>query len=190
MTAALHDVPGFLLTAEHVVHLRTERLVLRRFTRADVGVLVELDSDPEVTRYVGLSEPTTPAVVEARMLPNFFGWYERHAAHGFWAAHESGTRAFIGWFHYRPAKVAPHEPELGYRLRRDAWGKGFATEGSRALVAHAFDVLGDPRVVAHAFRANRASTRVMEKVGMVFEREEIELGQPAVWYAIAAPRPR
>ena len=49
-------------------------------------------------------------------------------------------------------------------------------------------MLGDRRVVAHAFRANRASTRVMEKVGMVFEREEIEQGQPADWYAIDAPR--
>jgi RimJ/RimL family protein N-acetyltransferase len=187
---ALHDVPGFLLTPEHVVHLRTERLVMRRFTRDDVDLLVELDSDPAVTRYVGLTEPTTPAVVEGRILPTFLGWYEKHPAHGYWATHETATGAFIGWFHYRPTKSAPHELELGYRLRRDAWGKGFATEGSRALIAHAFDVLHDPRVVAHAFRANRASTRVMEKVGMTFEREEIEQGQPADWYAIDAPRPR
>ena len=112
-----------------------------------------------------------------------FGWYAKHPAHGFWATHEAATGAFIGWFHYRPAKVAPHDLELGYRLRRDAWGKGYATEGSRGLIAHAFDVLRDPRIVAHAFRANRASTRVMEKVGMVFEREELEDGQPLDWYA-------
>jgi len=184
---ALNDVPGFLLTPEHVVHLRTERLVLRRFTRDDVALIVELDSDPEVTRYVGLTEPTTPLIVEARVFPTVFGWYEKHPAHGFWATHEASTGAFIGWFHYRPAKVAPHELELGYRLRRDAWGKGYATEGSRALLAHAFDTLRDPRVVAHAFRANRASTRVMEKVGMSFEREELEDGQPLDWYGIDAP---
>jgi len=184
----LHDLPGFLLTPEHVVHLRTERLVMRRFTRDDVGLIVELDSDPEVTRYVGLTEPTTPAVIEARVFPTVFGWYEKHPAHGFWATHEAATGTFIGWFHYRPAKVAPHDLELGYRLRRQAWGKGFATEGSHALIAHAFDVLGDRRVVAHAFRANRASTHVMEKVGMTFEREEIEDGQPLDWYAIEAPR--
>ncbi len=181
---------GFLLTPAHAVHLRTERLVMRRFTRDDVGLFVELDSDPEVTRYVGMTEPTTPEVVVARVFPNVFGWYEKHAAHGFWATHEAATGAFVGWFHYRPAKVAPHDLELGYRLRRDAWGRGFATEGARALITHGFDVLGDPRIVAHAFRKNRASTRVMEKVGMRYEREEIEDGEPLDWYAITSAAPR
>lgn len=185
---ALTDVPGFLLTPVHVVHMRTERLVMRQFTREDVAVIVELDSDPEVTRYVGMTGPTTPHDVETRIFPNVFGWYAKHPAHGYWATHEAATGAFIGWFHYRPTKVAPHELELGYRLRREAWGKGFATEGARALIAHGFDVLRDPRVVAHAFRANRASTRVMEKVGMTREREELEDGQPLDWYGIDAPR--
>jgi RimJ/RimL family protein N-acetyltransferase len=187
---ALNDLPGFLLTPAHVVHLRSERLVMRRFTRDDVAIIVELDSDPQVTRFVGLTEPTTAAVVESRILPNTLAWYEKHPAHGYWAAHEIATGAFIGWFHYRPTKSPPDDLELGYRLRRDAWGNGYATEGSRALIAHAFDVLHDPRVVAHAFRANRASTRVMEKVGMTFVREVLEDGQPADWYALDAPSPR
>lgn len=178
---------GALLSPGHVVHLRTPRLVMRRFTADDVDILVELDSDPEVTRYVGLTEPTTPAIVASRVLPNVLGLYEANAAHGFFATHEIESGAFIGWFHYRPMKVPPHEPELGYRLRRSAWGKGYATEASRALIAHAFDVLHDTRVTAHAFRANRASTRVMEKVGMTFEREVLEDGQPADWYAITRP---
>lgn len=173
---------------DHVVHLRTERLVMRRFTPDDVDLIVDLDSDPEVLRYVGLAEPTTRAVVESRILPTTFAWYAKHRGHGYWATHAVATGAFMGWFHYRPAKVAPHDPELGYRLRRDAWGKGYATEGSRALIAHAFEVLHDTRVVAEAFRANRASTRVMEKVGMVLEREEIEDGQPLDWYGLHAPR--
>jgi RimJ/RimL family protein N-acetyltransferase len=179
---------GFVLSPEHVIHLRTERLVMRRFTQDDVELIVELDSDPEVTRWVGEPEPTTRTLVETLILPKLLGWHAAHANHGFWATHEVTTREFIGWFHYRPAKVAPHEPELGYRLRRAAWGKGYATEGSRALLAHAFEVLGDARVVAEAFRANRASTRVMEKLGMVHEREELEYGQPVDWYAVDAER--
>jgi RimJ/RimL family protein N-acetyltransferase len=176
--------PGFVLRDEHGVHLRSARLTLRRFTAEDVALLVELDSDPEVVRWVGQTEPTTAHVIEARILPAVLAWYARHPSHGYWAAHETASGAFLGWFHYRPARVTPHDLELGYRLRRSAWGKGFATEGGRALVAHGFDVLHDPCVVAHAFRDNRASTRVMEKIGMVRVREEHEDGAAVDWYGI------
>ena len=159
---------------------------MRRFTRDDAELFVELDSDPEVVRWVGNPEPTTVAVVESRVLPKIFAYYAAHPSQGLWATHEIATGEFIGWFHYRPAKAPPHDPELGYRLRRASWGKGYATEGSRALLARAFDELRDPRVVAEAFRANHASTNVMKKLGMVYEREEIENGEPLDWYAIDA----
>jgi RimJ/RimL family protein N-acetyltransferase len=179
---------GSLLTPQHIVHLRTERLVLRRFTRDDAELLIELDSDPEVVRWVGQREPTTHFVVATRVMPSFLGWHATHPNQGFWATHVEATGEFIGWFHYRPAKVAPHELELGYRLRRVAWGKGYATEGARALLARAFEDLREPRVVASAYRENRASTRVMEKVGMVRERDEIDRGQVLDWYGIDAQR--
>jgi RimJ/RimL family protein N-acetyltransferase len=83
-------------------------------------------------------------------------------------------------------KQPPHDLELGYRLRRASWKKGYATEGSRALLGHAFEKLGEKRVVAEAFRENVASTNVMKKVGMTFDREELEDGKPIDWYAIDA----
>ena len=63
---------------------------------------------------------------------------------------EKSTGDFLGWFHLRPAPDGgrPSEPELGYRLRRSAWGKGYATEGSRALIRKAFAELGAERVYA------------------------------------------
>ena len=175
---------GFFLAPEHVVHLRTERLVMRRFTNDDGELIVDLDSDPEVVRWVGNTEPTTLAVFENRIWPNISRASRIDPNHGYWATHEIGGGAFIGWFHYRPMKVAPHDLEVGYRLRRACWGKGYATEGSRALLARAFEELGQTRVVAEALRANHASTNVMKKLGMVFEREVIENGKPVDWYAI------
>ena len=73
----------------------------------------------------------------------------RFPGYGFWAAIEKTTGDFLGWFHYRPAPGdPPDQPELGYRLRCEAWGKGYATEGSRALIAKGFAEFGVQRVVA------------------------------------------
>ena len=69
--------------------------------------------------------------------------YERGDGYGIFAAVEKSTGRFLGWFHLRPGEGAgPDEPELGYRLVRAAWGKGFASEGSIALVDKAFRDLG------------------------------------------------
>jgi RimJ/RimL family protein N-acetyltransferase len=80
---------------------------------------------------------------------------------------EMATGAFLGWFHLRPQDGhPPDQPELGYRLRRSAWGKGYGTEGSRALIAKGFTELGARRVDASTYQDNLASRRVMEKSGM------------------------
>ena len=78
---------------------------------------------------------------------------------------------FLGWFHLRPGEGAgPLEPELGYRLRREVWGRGYATEGSRALIDKAFAELGAARVYASTMTVNTASRRVMEKAGLHYVR--------------------
>lgn len=149
------------------VVLETDRLVLRQFTAADLDSLVELDSDPDVMRYITGGRPTPREQVRDEVLPAFLAYYERFAGYGFWAAVEKATGQFLGWFHLRPPEGAnPDEPELGYRLLRSAWGKGYATEGSRALIRKAFTELGARRVYAETMAVNRGSWRVMEKVGM------------------------
>ena len=78
---------------------------------------------------------------------------------------------FLGWFEfYPPEGSGPEEAELGYRLRRTAWGKGYATEGSRALIRKGFTALGVRRVVASTMAVNVASRRVMEKAGLAYVR--------------------
>jgi RimJ/RimL family protein N-acetyltransferase len=107
----------------------------------------------------------------AETLQWWLGYYDRGERYGFWAAIEKSSGRFIGWFHLRPAEGAgPLEPELGYRLRRDAWGRGYATEGSRSLIDKAFAEFGADRVYASTMAVNTASRRVMEKTGMRFIR--------------------
>ena len=141
--------------------LRTERLSLRRITDAHLDELVELDSDPEVMRYISGGVPSTRASYE-ELLPRMTAFDD--VPFGFAAAYES--EAFVGWFHLRPSVADASMLELGYRLRRAAWGRGLATEGGRALIAYAFETLGQAEVDACTDPNNAASIRVMEKCGM------------------------
>ena len=153
------------------VFLETERLVLRRFTEADVDNLFDLDGDPEVMRFLTGGEPTPREVIRDETLPRILHYYERFAGFGFWAAIERSTGDFLGWFEFRPQEGSgTDEAELGYRLRRSAWGRGYATEGSRALIRKGFSELGVRRVVAETMAVNIASRRVMEKAGLTLER--------------------
>lgn len=157
------------------VVLETERLVLRRFTQADADLLLELDSDPEVMHFITGGRTSSRQEIEAEVLPGWLTYYERYAGYGFFAAHQrdpDGTAgAFVGWFHLRPDTDAPQdEPELGYRLHRWAWGRGYATEGSVALIDLAFTELGASRVVAETMVVHTASRAVMERAGMRLER--------------------
>jgi RimJ/RimL family protein N-acetyltransferase len=110
-------------------YLETERMVFRRFIRDDIELIVALDSDPGVKRYIDNDAPVDrDELIET--LDWWLGYYERTVGYGFWAAIEKATGEFLGWFHFRPGENAgPLEPELGYRLHRCAWGRGLGTEG-------------------------------------------------------------
>lgn len=154
-----------------LVFLETARLVLRRFTESDVDNLVGLDSDPDVMRFLTGGRPTPRDVIEHETLPMILRYYERFAGRGFWAAVEKSTGDFLGWFELRPVDDAnPDVVELGYRLRKSAWGRGYGAEGARALVRKGFTELGVQRVVAETMAVNVASRRVMEKAGLTLVR--------------------
>jgi RimJ/RimL family protein N-acetyltransferase len=152
------------------VFLETERMWLRRFTRDDAEVLLRLDEDPLVRTYVEDGEPVT--LEEAKnTIEHFLAYYERPEVFGFWAAVEKSTGAFLGWFHFRPHDRANgQEPELGYRLVSECWGKGYATEGSRALIDMGFTTADITRVVAQTMAVHAASRRVLEKCGLRLAR--------------------
>jgi RimJ/RimL family protein N-acetyltransferase len=153
------------------VYLDTERLTLRRFTGADADNLADLDRDPAVMRFLNGGVPTPREVIAREVLPRFLHSYARHDGYGVWAVIEKATGDFLGWFGFQPrADGDPGEIELGYRLRRSAWGKGYATEGARALIQKGFGELGAQRVVATTYQDNLASRRVMEKTGLRLAR--------------------
>jgi len=167
------------------------RIRLRAVTPDDAASLCALDADAEVRRYVHQPEAPTLASVRDSLIPRWQRTDAETPAVGYWVAEEAGDGSFLGWFHLRPPRAGTplreDDQELGYRLRRSAWGRGLATEGGRLLTAYAFERLNAPRVAAMALEANVASVRVMEKLGMTLvERWDYEPGTPAVAFAITA----
>src|SRR5258708_1049775 len=141
------------------VFLETERLLLREFTEGDADALFALDSDLDVMRYVGPYQLPDVEAYRRHIATKFLPYYSQGEGFGFWAAVEKVGGAFLGWFVLRPALdyrfaaeagYRPGDVDLGYRLRKAAWGRGYATEGSRALVRKAFTELRAESVVATA----------------------------------------
>ena len=158
-----------------IERLETERLALRAITVADIDLLVELDSDPVVMRLINGGRPSTRAEVEDTV--------DRSIGHR-WIAYDRATGAFVGWFTMRPSTKERSTRYLGYRLRRQAWGKGLATEGSRALIGATFARGDTERIRAQTMTVNTASRRVMEHCGLRYLRtffeewdEQIEGGE-------------
>lgn len=162
------------------VLLETSRLVLRQFTIADVDNLVALDSDRTVMRFINGGTPSDRKVIQKQIL-KWLAYYEKYEHYGLWASIEKSSKDFIGWFHFYPAientfavelnLVSDNEIALGYRLCQSRWGKGYATEASQALLTKGFNEWGVEKVSAWALIANKASIRVIEKVGLQFEKD-------------------
>jgi RimJ/RimL family protein N-acetyltransferase len=153
--------------------LETERLLLRELTADDADNLLELDGDPEVMRYLTGGKESSREYVETVIIPRILQTYLRFPGFGWYAAIEKATGAFQGWFGLWPPETGPvdlTQAEVGYRLRREAWGRGLATEGTRAVLARAFGELGVRRVWAETMAVNTRSRRVMEKCGLTYLR--------------------
>ncbi|GIH17648.1 GNAT family N-acetyltransferase [Rugosimonospora africana] len=150
--------------------LTTERLILRDLAETDLDDLVALDNDPEVMRYLNGGKPVPREELRDTILPKLLRGYQRYGDRpGYWAAETRAGRQFLGWFALTPTD-RPDEAELGYRLRRSAWGAGYGTEGSKALIRKGFTELGLTRVIAQTMAVNAASRRVMEKSGLIYAR--------------------
>ena len=144
---------------------------MRQFTEDDVDNLFGLSGDPEVMRYLTGGRQIPREEIRDQIIPFHLGVYDRLDRLGTWAAESTATGEFLGWFHFRPGPGGDiTNIDLGYRLRRSEWNKGYATEGSRALISMGFTDLGVERVFAHTMTVNTASRRVMEKCGLTLVR--------------------
>ncbi|MGZ4472412.1 MAG: GNAT family N-acetyltransferase [Nocardioidaceae bacterium] len=150
--------------------LRTERLLLRGWTAADRDGFAALNADAEVMEHF----PSTMTRAESDAAVNRIE--AGFAAHGFglWAVEVVATGEYVGFtglsvprFHV-PWMDQRHQPvvEVGWRLRRTAWGRGYASEAARAAVAFGFQDVGLPEVVSFTTLTNVRSQKVMERIGM------------------------
>lgn len=173
--------------------LRTDRLRLRRFVEGDEQLLFDLDRDPDVIRSVGPGHQTVEEYRE-KIVQQFLPAYASNPDRGVFAAEDRTTGDFAGWYLLRPSVTFRYasainwldasEIEIGYRFHKRYWGRGIATEGSKALAQLAFDDANTTAIVACALVGNGASRRVMEKLGMTLHRHcELPDGYgPAVTY--------
>ena len=164
----------------HII-FETPRLILRRFTEADAPLVLELNSDPIVLKY--LHEPILKDEDHAReiirtiILPQ----YENNL--GRWAMHTKENNEFIGWCGLKN-RPEINEIDLGYRLKPTAWGKKYATEAAAHTLKYGFEELNLNEITGRAHIENIASLKVLEKIGMKFIREEIVDDCPVKTYTM------
>ena len=147
--------------------LHTDRLRLEPVTDDHLPLLVELNADPEVMRFL-VGRAATPEETYAEWERRGRDQSDEERGLGYWAGFEGDE--FVGWWSASAYAVDSTQAGLGYRLRRSRWGQGLATEGCRAMIDHAFGLPGVDRVVAGTMAVNLRSRRVMEKLGMVHVR--------------------
>ncbi len=148
----------------------TERLILRRFTDEDAGLLLALNSDPEVLKF--LHEPVLQSLEQSKkiLVDVILPQYELNL--GRWAVHKKADQEFIGWCGLK-SRPELNEIDLGYRFMRSEWGKGFATEVALQTMKYGFETLRLKMITGRAHIENFASIKVLEKIGMHFIGESI-----------------
>ncbi|MDA8793702.1 GNAT family N-acetyltransferase [Bacteriovoracaceae bacterium] len=156
--------------------LRTKRMNFRELSLKDEDLIYDLDSDPEVMKYITLGVTSTREDIQIALKKTEELFQKHEGRFGYWAVIDSYTSEFMGWFHFRPSKSDPdniQRIELGYRFKKKFWGQGFATEGSMAFIEYGFKNLKVSEIYAIALKDHTSSMRVMEKVGLKFVREFI-----------------
>lgn len=144
--------------------LETERLIIRPFTEDDIDDVFEMRSDPDLMRYIRAPQIERHQAQEWIKLITS-RWEEDGI--GFCALIGRENEEFVGWCGLWILKET-NEIEIGYAIKRDLWGKGYATESARRILKYAFEDLGLSRVVGVAFPENSGSIGVMKKLGMKY----------------------
>jgi len=151
------------------VDIESKRLLLRRWQESDIEAFISMNADTTVMRYF-------PAPLSAEETTTFYDSIQQEFSeygYGLYAVEEKDSGCFLGYigFHWSRFDMdfCPCV-EIGWRLEERYWGKGYATEGAIACLKHGFEKLGFDEVVGFTAVENIASQRVMQKIGMQFER--------------------
>jgi RimJ/RimL family protein N-acetyltransferase len=173
------------------VLLETERLVGEPASEDHRDYAVELFGNPQVAEWIwpdgragdDAAGPRTPAQAEEILRRFVANWLEQRF--GWWYLRERASGAFVGEVGLQRTEVEG-EPvvEIGWTLLPAHWGRGYATEAARAALAYGFETAGLDEVVSFTLPHNLASRRVMEKLGMTYDRDIERAGLPHVLYRL------
>ena len=159
----------------------TERLILRRITREDLEALASINADPDVMKYIVDGRPQTLEQTLERVNA-VIGHWERYGF-GLCAVLDRATNDFVGFCGLQHLDNTP-EIEVGYRLAKRFWGRGLATEAARASLEYGFERLGLDRIVAVVHPGNLASQRVVNKLGLTYEKDAHFYNTDVRYYAV------
>jgi ribosomal-protein-alanine N-acetyltransferase len=147
--------------------LETDRLFLREWNIKDSENLYQLNLNPNVVKYTG--DKAFESIAEAE---NFLANYKDYEINGFgrWAVNDKSNGEFLGWCGLKYVKEL-NETDIGFRFFEEHWNKGFATESAKACLKYGFENLNLKTIIGRAMAENVASQKVLEKIGMNYERE-------------------
>lgn len=160
--------------------LETDRFIIRELTVDDAQAMFDMNNDPEVIRYTG-DGPFASLEATREFLAAYYP--RQKPGTGRWGIEEKATAKMLGWTGIK-FEDDTGLYDIGYRLFRDQWGRGVATEASRACIAYAFDQLQVQEVVGRVMHDNKASIHVLEKLGLRYLREDHCQHHPAMMYAM------
>jgi [ribosomal protein S5]-alanine N-acetyltransferase len=162
----------------------TSRLILRKFNESDVEPLFSFRGDPEVMRF-SVTGPETREDIQTRYLPSCWKRYSRDGL-GQWAVVRKGDGICVGECGICVQEVdGEREFEISYRVRRDCWRIGLATEAARACRDYGFKQAGLHRLISIIEFENAASIRVAERMGMTLEKRASFHEIPVLIYSVA-----
>lgn len=162
--------------------LETERLFFRKFTPDDLPKLTELRSDEEVNKYMGGLRLQNPEKL-AKRFKAYIDSYEKYGF-GVSAMIWKETGEFFGWSGLMMLEDF-NEVEIGYGMAKEFWGKGIGFECAKAWLEYGFEKKNLERIVALADPENVGSWRIMEKLGMTYEKNVVHHGFKCKFYAIS-----
>jgi RimJ/RimL family protein N-acetyltransferase len=168
------------------IFAETERLILREILPEDAPAFFEMDSHPDVHRYLG-NKPVQSIEETRKNIELIRKQYETYKI-GRWAAIEKSSGNFIGWsglkFIVEPENNRTHFHDVGYRLAPHYWGKGYATESAKAAIRYGFLEMGLSEIIGTAHIENKASRHALEKCGLTYIEKFAWKDFPCDWLKI------
>ncbi len=171
-----------ILLCESMVTLETKQLTLRMLRESDIDAYAEMVADPEVMRFIGDGKALSRPLAWRNLAMMIGHWHLR--GYGPWAVEERGTGQLVGRIGFWNPEGWPGF-ELGWMLRRQFWGRGYASEGARAALDFAFTRLDQPAVISLIYPENAASIRVAQRLGEHLAGRVDVMGRSALLYRIA-----